>query len=111
MKWFWKVNYILTIYLVLILFFDLIYFIKGGTEFYANSDSFKTFVKVLTCDGVLFIISMIVEWIQVPACIIILFFYKTERTKLHFFYTISLIFLNFLKWFLWFFSLAGISTN
>lgn len=111
MKWFWRVNYFLTVYLIMILFFDLIYFFKGGTEFYANSNGFKIFEKIATCNGVLQMISMIVEWIQVPVGIIILVFLKTERTKLHLFYIMALVFLNFLKWFFWLFTVAGVSTH
>lgn len=107
MKWFWKTNYFITIYLILILFIYLIYFIEVGTEFYAITKWFKIFIKILTFNGTLEMISMIIEWIQFPLCLFVLIFRKNERTKIHLFYLIFLVFSNLFKWVLWFLAVGA----
>jgi hypothetical protein len=107
MKWFWKVNYLLSIYLLLIILF----LISTGTTFYSENKWFIYLEKILTINSALYILTMVVEWLQFPVCMIKFIFWKEERTKKHLLYLIALIFLNLFKWFLWFFVVAGVTTK
>ncbi len=97
MKWFWKINYLLTIYLLLILLLML----PTGTNFYQNNKWFVLLEKILTINGLLQIISMVIEWVQFLLCLFVLIFKKDERKFWHFLFLISLIVLNLTKWILW----------
>jgi hypothetical protein len=104
MKWFWKINYLLSIYLLIIILFV----IPTGTTFYSENKWFVYLEKILTVNSLLYIFTMVAEWFQFPICLIILILKKDERTKTHLLYLLTLIFLNLFKWILWFFAISGV---
>jgi len=96
MKWFWRINYYLTIFffIALIISISIIHI----DEYYANHNWIKIVDKIITLDGTSVFLSMIIEWIQIPLCIVVTIFWKDQRTKWHFIYIIFLLFLNIFKW-------------
>ncbi len=106
MKWFWKANYIITAYLNLIMLF----LIPNGTELGTNK-IFNLLESICTLNGVLYYISMIMEWIQVPLCIIVILLYKKGRTVKHILYIIILVLLNLIKWGLFFWATGSVAIS
>lgn len=111
MKKFWKINYYITTYLTIINLFIIRYYIENGDAFYANTKWFQTIERILTFDNTLNFLSLFIEWIQIPICLLVLIFWKLQRTKKHFFYLILLVILNLIKWGLWLFAVSGVARN
>lgn len=103
MKWFWRINYIISIYLFLILGF----YLPVGTEFGSNK-WFNLFANILTINNVLLFFTMIIEWIQFPLCLIAMIIWKEQRTTKHFLFLSILVFLNLIKWIFWFLSVGSL---
>lgn len=100
MKWFWKINYYLTLYLVIVLLYFR--FIKPTGEYYTDNKWVQVIDTIFTLDGVAVFLSFFIEWVQIPLCVTILIFMKNQRTNLHFFYIFLLFFLSLLKFISWF---------
>ena len=100
MKWFWRINYLLTLYLVVVLLYFR--FIKSTGEYYTDNKCLQVFDTIFTLDGVAVFFSFFIEWVQIPLCVIISIFMKDHRTRLHFFYILFLCFLSLFKFISWF---------
>lgn len=87
LKWFWRINYGLTLYKIL----ALAYGIFSASEFVLENHWFNAINQIITLDGAAFIFSYIVEWMQFPICLLIIIIFKTERTILHLGYLVLLI--------------------
>lgn len=85
LKWFWRINYLLTLYKLLVLISLLIPVI--GIKLKTNLFEYLNF------GGVSFLLSYCGEWVQFPLCLLIITLYKTERTLPHFLYLALLLIL------------------
>ena len=102
MKWFWRINYILTVY-------GFIVFVVGFVNLRINCFTTLSIIDtIISFNKFAYIFTMILEWIQFPLCLIVVLFWKKERTSPHFFYLILIIFLNLAKWILVYGSLVGL---
>lgn len=102
---FWKINYVVSVYLLLVLLF----YISVGTSFYANNKWFQAIQSLLTVNETLMLFTFFAEWIQIPLCLIVLFFFKEERTKTHFFYIGIMVLLNLAKLIFWFLAVSSVT--
>lgn len=107
MKWFWKINYLVTIYFIIVIPLDLMDGSFGLPNLQKNTILYNIF-KIFTINGFSLFLTLIVEWIQFPLCLIAIAFWKQERTKKHFFYLVLLVVFNILKWGLWLFAVSGV---
>jgi hypothetical protein len=91
-KWYWKINYFITSYLVLV---------SASTPLQIYSSFIKLnplLIKILTIDGFLILpVNIFIYGIQILATILILIFKKSERTRWHYWYLALIIILSVIK--------------
>lgn len=97
MKWFWRVNYFLTVYGVIVFVLGMVVLLTAGNDT-PLSNTLDTIFTIISFNVEAFPLTMILEWIQLPLFLIAIIFWKKERTTPHFFYLGFIIFLNFAKW-------------
>ncbi len=102
MKWFWRISYFFTVYslfIVLSVFIPTSIFVEKHT----------TFFDIITINMVGFYPAMIIEWAQIPLCLMVIIFWKNQRNAKHFLYLALLVFLNIIKWVLWFLAVGAVT--
>jgi len=102
MKWFWRINYFVTIYGVVI--FVLSSFVSCGM---IHNNTLNTILAIISIHDVVAFLTVIFEWIQFPLCLIAMIFWKKERTTLHFFYLVSMVIVSLIKWVLLLLAMAS----
>ncbi|EEI90672.1 hypothetical protein HMPREF0765_3731 [Sphingobacterium spiritivorum ATCC 33300] len=107
LKWFWVVNYIMTIYSTILLsgyLLDIIFgYDKDGYDFTYKYGKYF----MLANNEILFIFFFCIEWLQIPLVLGILIWKKQERTKWHWLYFIVLILLTIAKIIFYFIAVGG----
>lgn len=91
-KYFWTLNYLLSIYKCIYLF--IITLQINGLKFDYH------FNKFIPMGGFIFLFLYMLEWVQIPLCLIIALLIKTERTLFHFIYIFFLFLLSISTYFL-----------
>lgn len=86
LKWFWGINYTLTLYKVIV----LITLILPLLNINLKTDWFE----YLNLESFTFLLLYFGEWVQVPAGILIMLFYKNQRTVFHYLYLTFLLLLS-----------------
>ncbi len=88
LKWFWRLNYLLTFYKVLILISLLIPIIgiKSKIDWF----------EYLNFGGVTFLFSYFGEWFQFSLCLLVIILNNKQRTTFHFLYLLLLLLLALL---------------
>jgi hypothetical protein len=105
LKWFWIINYILTIYALLIL-------IKNYVNVY-DFELYERIFKIGTQDilsinsDIDFIMEYAIEWLQIPIVLTVLIWKKSERSRIHWLYWFFLILLAFFKIILYFIAVGA----
>ncbi len=95
MKWYWRINYTITAFLLLI----WLPFILGAGSFYKL---FQILESIPFLNDLSIPLSIIVEWIQIPTGILVIRNKKNERTRLHYLYLLLLLIIGIAKCaFLW----------
>jgi len=97
-KWFWGINYVLSVYKLLLL--TSLAIPVAGIE--SETDWFK----LLYVGDITYLIAYFGEWIQFPICLVVILFFKSQRTIFHFLY-LFLILLSVFATFLIFGLLMG----
>lgn len=106
MKRFWKVNYILTVYFILVI---LLFWFGSNDNMITKKKWFILLEKIISLNTIAYFLSIFIEWIQIPVCIAILILKNQTRTRVNFFYVFFLLFLNLIKWFLWLVIAGGVT--
>ena len=102
MKRFWKINYSITGYCIILVFVEFLYGIKG------TNDTIKLFHTFFTINTYGTLLSFVIEWVQFPVCLAIILIKKSERTKLHYNYLVALFVFNLLKWIYFFIAVGAV---
>jgi|GEM_PF-1911724 len=90
LKWFWRINYGLTFYKVLVMICGTL----AASGFGLKQHWFKVIDEIVTFDGALFMYSFFIECVQFPICLLVTLLYKEQRTdNLNYLYLALLIFL------------------
>ncbi|AZA61656.1 hypothetical protein EG340_11660 [Chryseobacterium indoltheticum] len=96
LRWFWLINYTITIYSFLL--------------FYSVWNYEGSLYNVLSInDKFPFILSILIEWLQIPIVLVILIWKKQERSLIHWLYWIILLILSISKIILYFFSTGAVT--
>lgn len=107
MKWFWRVNYLITIYSVILLIGEFLNILLGyDSEGYDFTQKYSKYYMIGNND-LISIFLFCIEWIQIPLVLCLLIIKKLEFIKLHWFYFIFLIFLSIAKITFYFFEIGG----
>jgi|SRR5690606_11122056 len=101
LKWFWRINYSTTIISII---FTFLLSIVSRVDKFPIIEKIYYFVSINEKISPLL---LIVEWIQIPMVLGILILIKQERTKIQWFYLISLVFLTLTKLILYFVAALG----
>lgn len=96
LKWFWVINYTITIYSILLII-----------SFWNYEGSLYNILSIN--DKFPFVLSVLIEWLQIPVVLIILIWKKQERSILHWLYWIILFVLSISKLILYFFSTGAVT--
>lgn len=80
-RWFWSVNYVLT-------FFKILYTIHLISVLLEIENLFFEYIFDW---GGFFILFAYFEYLQIPLCLLIFIFFKSQRTFLHFSYIVLLL--------------------
>ncbi|TCD10509.1 hypothetical protein EZ449_09180 [Pedobacter frigidisoli] len=101
LKWFWRINYAITIYKVVVMVICVL-----DLTGLANPFIIKVY-NVLTFNDSLFLLALFTEWVQFPVCLLVTLIDRNERIKIsNYFYLALLIFLSLASWFVSFFLVA-----
>lgn len=93
---FWVINYIITIYSILLLYSFWNY--EGNLyDILSINDKFP------------FVLSVLIEWLQIPMVLIILIWKKQERSFVHWLYWLILLILSISKIVLYFFAAGAVT--
>ncbi|KQM46261.1 hypothetical protein ASE55_11370 [Chryseobacterium sp. Leaf201] len=96
LRWLWLINYTITIYSILLSYSVWNY--EGNLyNILSINDKFP------------FVLSILIEWLQIPIVLIILIWKKQERSLIHWLYWIILLFLSISKLILYFFSTGAVT--
>lgn len=101
LKWFWVINYLLTIISIIFTFLVL-----NISELH-KSPLLERVYYIVTINEKITPLLAILEGLQIPLTLIVLIWKKMERTKIHWFYFIFLILLSLAKIVFYFYTLAG----
>ncbi|WP_294274730.1 hypothetical protein [uncultured Chryseobacterium sp.] len=105
-KWFWRINYFITIYFLLLFFMNL--YNVFDFEGYSNSIIKKLDYYLSFNEKVNFIVVVFVEWLQIPVILSFLLLKKLERTFFHWLYLLILVVLAISKLVLYFISTSAV---
>lgn len=102
LKWFWKINYFITIYFILLLLINLcnVYLFKV----YSNTVIRELDYYLSLNDRINFIVVVFIEWLQIPIVLGVLLLKKYEQSFTHWLYLFFLIVLAISKLVLYFIS-------
>lgn len=107
LKWFWRVNYLITIYSIILVTGEVLNIMFGyDKEGYDFTQKYSKYYMIGSNDfiGIFF---FCIEWLQIPLVLGILIWKKQERTKWHWLYFIFLIILTLVKIILYFSAALG----
>ncbi|UQB68102.1 hypothetical protein [Epilithonimonas zeae] len=111
LKWFWRINYIITLYSLVLLSGEIVDSILGyDKNGYSFTQKYSKYYMIGNNDFIS-VFFFCIEWLQITLVLIILIWKKQERTKWNWLYFILLMFLALVKILFYFVAALGFATG
>jgi len=104
MSLFWKLNYFISFYFLLVLLINITF----DSLMFVENIIYKMFVILITFDNNLELFSFVNDFLQFIICVIVLIFIRSERIKKNIIYILLLFILTIIKMFGYIYIISGI---